>query len=74
MYEYLIGLSIEEAVEELEAREVEFGFDGFDTFEEASEAGDAEYAFYIGQFWGECYSVEVEDGVIVEVYDDSCEE
>ena len=67
MYDFLIGLTFDEAVEELEAREIEFDF-GECTIDEAREGVE----IYIGGLYSDGhYVVETDDnGIITEVYEE----
>lgn len=65
MYDFLIGLTFDEAVAELEAREIYFDFGECVSADEARESFD----LYVGGLWSDDhYEIEDEDGVIVGVY------
>ena len=64
MYDFLIGLTFDEAIAELDSRGIHYDF-GECTEEEAREGME----IYIGGLYSDfSYTVEEEDGVITEVY------
>lgn len=66
MYEFLIGLTFDEAVAELDARGIYYDFGECETADEARECFD----LYIGGLWSDDhYDIEDEDGTIVAIYE-----
>ena len=64
MYDFLIGLTFDEAIEELEAQGIHYTFEYSDSVEDAREEGD----LVVGDVWGDCFYFYFEDGVIDEYY------
>ena len=64
MYDFLLGLSFDEVVSELNERGVKYDFGEQLCYEDAKECEE----IYIGGLWSDShYDVEFEDGVVVEL-------